>query len=297
MGAFIGQLIDGRERWLTWKSAVAGTFWCGLNLMALTIFARWLAGAFSTAPPTAVVCATAVLLTVVGLGSNALFHQLDFRGEHWLWGALPAFLTLFPLMVLLIVIPDSAASAWWFSATVVCVSVVAVFALETTFRHRQQTTRDVVAPQVLDLISEPVATDNEIDTQLEARLAGTISTAGPIETENEDMPWHAPEVSQWMTRSDADNGSVTVEGVTIAKFAAGQNRANVHLTFCPPLPVAPQIECETVDGNEVRIKVAAVFPHGARIELTRPINETQDAPIAIGYFAHTEQKKTIEAAA
>ncbi|TWU09374.1 hypothetical protein CA54_46150 [Symmachiella macrocystis] len=297
MGAFIGQLIDGRERWLTWKSAVAGTFWCGLNLIALTVFARWLAGAFSAGPPTAVVCATAVLLTVVGLGSNALFHQLDFRGEHWLWGALPAFLTLFPLMVLLIVIPDSAASAWWFSATVVCVSVVTVFALETTFRHRQQNTREVAVPKILDTKTEPIVADNDIDTQLEARLAGTISTAGPIETENEEMPWHAPEVSQWMTRSDADDGSVTVEGVTIAKFAAGQNRANVHLTFCPPLPVSPQIECETVDGDEVRIKVAAVFPHGARIELTRPAHDNQDAPIAIGYFAHTEQNQSIEAAA
>ncbi len=293
MGAFIGQLIDGRERWLNGKSAVAGTFWCGLNLIALIVFGRWLAGAFSGEPSAGVLCAAATVIAVSGLGSYAVFQQLDFRGEHWLWGALPAFLTLFPSMVLLVVIPGSAATAWWFAATLLCLTVAAVFTLETAVRHRQHLALAIQETEPAPLPNESPG-DTDIDVQLEQRLAGTLSAVGLDQVEH---PWQALGVTQWMTRSDANDGSVSVEGVTVADFAAGQNRASVHVTFCPPLPDSPQVECEAVDGTDVRIKVAAVFPHGARIDLTRPAHDKQPIQVALGYFAHVERKKTAEAAA
>lgn len=282
MDTFIGQLFEAEDRWLNWKSALAVALWGGLNVLALVVFGRWLVGALPTQPPTAEICAASALLALTGLTAYGLFRQIDFRGEHWSWEALPAFLTLFPLVVVVVIIPRGQIQPAWFAGTLGLFCAAVLFASETLSRRSRQPDDEQNAPS-----------ESEINTQLEQRLA--LSTADLGETEPtiapaDEEPWRSPEVSQWMTRSDSSDGNILLEGVAIATFAQGQKRSSTHLAFCPALPGIPQFECEPVDASAVRIKVGAVYPHGVRLDVTRSTSDQMAEQVAIGYFAHVEME-------
>jgi len=300
MELFIGPWWDEDNEKFHNKSIAAAALWGATNFIALVVFVRWLAGAVSQAPPTAVICAAGTLLAAAGIAANLLFHQLDFRKQHWAWGALSSFVTLFPLLVTLSVIPSESSMATWYVCGMTCLSLAVVIGLETKFRHQQSSiTAEPQQPTTTtDAVTSRAKLDEEIDPLLEAKLAGALSAGTPGEEgETAETPWRAENVSHWMTRTDGEDGGISLEGVTLADFAAGQSRSTIHLSFCPALPATPQLECEAVDDAEVRLKVAAIYPHGARIELTRPPRETGAAVVAIGYFAHLEQNHRNGAAA
>lgn len=297
MGVVIDQLIAARHRWLTWQSAAAVALWGGFNLIALAVFGRWLAGALTAQPPVAETCAVAGLTALLGLAAYGLFRQLDFHGEHWSWGAAPVFLTLFPLMVIVAVVPRQPVTSVWFTGTLGLLTAVVLLVNETIARHSRNATTDHT-----DNLPQSAEDNDEslIDAQLEARLAqnllgeGAIGESPDIEEtfelnkETSEEPWHAPDVSQWMTRTDSPTGEIMLEGVTVAEFALGQQRTVVHLAFCPPLPSVPRFECEPTGGENVRLKLGAVYPHGVRIDVSRSTEQVDACQIGIGYFAHTE---------
>lgn len=77
-----------------------------------------------------------------------------------------------------------------------------------------------------------------------------------------------------------------VEGCLRIELAAGQAHHTAHVTFCPPFDEPPEVSCESLDDPTVRIKVAAVFRHGVRLEIRRSHPESQ-AVIELGYAAFT----------
>ena len=77
----------------------------------------------------------------------------------------------------------------------------------------------------------------------------------------------AAEVMQQLTRSEAADGSEELSGWLRLPFAPGQRSGSIHVAFCPPLRVAPQLAVEQIDGPEARIKTAQVLPYGARFDL------------------------------
>ncbi len=71
---------------------------------------------------------------------------------------------------------------------------------------------------------------------------------------------------QW-TRSQLPDGSQQVFATLRAELSPGQRTASVHLAFCPPLPLVPEIEFEQIDGPEARIQQGEVYRHGARLDV------------------------------
>jgi hypothetical protein len=94
-----------------------------------------------------------------------------------------------------------------------------------------------------------------------------------------------PDLTQWMTRRTVLEAGETweqIEGQSTVEFAAGQQHAAMHISMCPPMSVAPEIECEIQGEVSVEWKVAAVHPYGVRLELRRAAPAAA-VSVAVGY--------------
>ncbi len=84
------------------------------------------------------------------------------------------------------------------------------------------------------------------------------------------------EVTQWLTRSNTTDGEI-IEGGVRVEFADRQRDVTVHISFCPPFHSVPTIDSEDLDGNGLEIRVAAVFPFGARLTVRRSsVSKSED---------------------
>ncbi len=61
-------------------------------------------------------------------------------------------------------------------------------------------------------------------------------------------------------------GGEMIEGTIRVIFEPGQKRANLHVPFSPPLKGVPDVECEPVGSEDLRLKVPVKQPYGIRIE-------------------------------
>ncbi|MBS0204513.1 MAG: hypothetical protein JSS49_16540 [Planctomycetes bacterium] len=88
----------------------------------------------------------------------------------------------------------------------------------------------------------------------------------------------------WLSRRQSDNGE-QIEGWVRVPFASGQRETVIHVAFCPPLAHVPAVETEDLDGVGLEIRVAAVFPFGARLSVRRsgPSEECQSD--RVGFIA------------
>ena len=93
-----------------------------------------------------------------------------------------------------------------------------------------------------------------------------------------------------MQRRLSDDGRETLEGEFTAVFTAGQKQAVVHLAFCPPLHGIPELECEPIDGADVRWKLAVAQPYGARIDVHRGGPLGHPAEIRLAWFATVDRQ-------
>lgn len=80
----------------------------------------------------------------------------------------------------------------------------------------------------------------------------------------------ASNLTHWQKRSSTEGGEV-MEGGTCVEFAEGQKEVTVHVSFCPPFPSVPQVMTEDLNGDDLEIKVAAVFAFGMRLSVRRPV--------------------------
>lgn len=91
----------------------------------------------------------------------------------------------------------------------------------------------------------------------------------------------------WLSRRLSEEGE-QIEGWVRVPFARGQRETVVHVAFCPPLASAPEIETEDLEGVGLEIRVAAVFPFGARLSIRRssPLDESNSD--RVGFIAHSQ---------
>jgi hypothetical protein len=66
-----------------------------------------------------------------------------------------------------------------------------------------------------------------------------------------------------------EHGGEMIEGTIKVFFEVGQKRAHLHVPFSPPLAGLPEVECEPVGDDPIRLKVAVRQPYGVRIEARR----------------------------
>ncbi len=79
-------------------------------------------------------------------------------------------------------------------------------------------------------------------------------------------------------------GGEMIEGTVPVRFEPGQKRANVHVPFSPPLPGIPEVECESVGTDVLRLKVPVRQTYGIRIEARRS-DATESLETEIGFAA------------
>lgn len=72
-----------------------------------------------------------------------------------------------------------------------------------------------------------------------------------------------------LERISDEHGGEMIEGTISVFFEVGQKRAHLHVPFSPPLAGLPEVECEPVDDDSIRLKVAVRQPYGVRIEARR----------------------------
>lgn len=126
-----------------------------------------------------------------------------------------------------------------------------VDAMADDFRTKVASTAEAVSPIELD--------DHPIDFEL-AESCG--------DTGDETAPGSDESLTLWLARRQT--GDVEqIEGWVRVHFAAGQRETVIHVAFCPPMSACPEIETEELDGADLEIRVAAVFPFGVRLSVRR----------------------------
>lgn len=93
--------------------------------------------------------------------------------------------------------------------------------------------------------------------------------AGEEETEESESEWpFGKDIDLWQTRSRWERG-VVVSGGILVEFPPGIRETVVHLAFCPPLPKAPELTTEELDGQGWDIRVATALAWGGRVTIRR----------------------------
>jgi hypothetical protein len=101
---------------------------------------------------------------------------------------------------------------------------------------------------------------------------------------NRNLQEHAAEnVVQQFSRL-RENGVETIEGVARMEFLPHEQTAVVHLAFCPPLAVDPQLSVELVEPAEVLVRATEARTYGVRIEGKR----TRSAVAALSILLHVK---------
>lgn len=100
----------------------------------------------------------------------------------------------------------------------------------------------------------------------------------------------AAEVFQQLTRRQLAEGGEEIAGWLRAVFAAGQRTENVHVAFCPPFSVMPQLTVRQIDGPPARMKTAQLLPFGVRIDLKLPEPAEEDTSVLLEFNARTNTR-------
>lgn len=98
-----------------------------------------------------------------------------------------------------------------------------------------------------------------------------------------DLAFADTTVTQHLVRRRELDGGESISGCLRAAFLPGQRTVNVHVPFCPPLNSLPPCSAETIDGPPARVKVAQVFPQGARLEVRLDTTATEPQQVVIEF--------------
>lgn len=267
--------------------------WAGECVAALLVLLQRLTGGVESFPAPAAVLIFGVVCFAVNLMATALlraaakgtgpffgwafFSRNSSLAEKW---TSPLFCVAPPLVIGLSLLPPDATgkrAVLWACALLTAATTAWMFR-RTDCQSVLQTPRD----------------DALFSQDSESRLNEIVQESNPP-AEPEITPSLIPvpitdPPLQSMQRRLTDDGRETVEGEFTAVFAAGQKQAVVHLSFCPPLPGIPDIECEPLDGPDVRWKLAVVQPYGVRIDVQRSGPCDLPAICRLAWFACSEPR-------
>ena len=124
-------------------------------------------------------------------------------------------------------------------------------------------------------LPQSVASPEAADTGIEEHSAGLPAA------DTQDL---AGRSSTGLQRTQDESGSEVVEGVIRVRFDKGQKRANLHVPFSPPLVGMPDVECECVGDEPLRLKVPVRQSYGIRIEARRS-NADEALDTEVGFAA------------
>lgn len=133
-------------------------------------------------------------------------------------------------------------------------------------------------PKSASLLAAPPRHSEADETSQVTLPAKPFRDAGPARTHAKSQPE--------LQRTIEESGAEIVEGVMTVRFDKGQKRANLHVPFSPPLARAPEVECECVGSEQLRLKVPVRQAYGIRIEARRS-NAENALETEVGFSAIT----------
>jgi hypothetical protein len=113
------------------------------------------------------------------------------------------------------------------------------------------------------------------------------SAASATKTPDPSIAAPAAEVTQQLTRTETADGVEELSGWLRLPFAVGQRTGSVHVAFCPPLRVTPELQVQQIDGPEARIKTAQLLPFGARFDLKLAAATEEPTTVLLQFAART----------
>jgi hypothetical protein len=253
---------------------LATAVWSGMVIVSAVLASRKLAGALTEQVSPLVAC-----LAVTGAAGLSLLAYLLFQ---WTRGAAArksaqiaaGIVTVLPPFALgLILLPGHSPFGASYVTSLLLLAIVAIVALSKGQRVEESAGQAESGEQKdasLTSPSQPSASDSSLQK---------------VEQPSIVNPQSSSDNRQWMTRSVGADGWECIEGAVKVDFAAGQKQAMIHLAFSPPLLEQPDVECEALDESDVRFKVAAVHPYGARIEAKRAGRSETAETVEVGFTA------------
>lgn len=143
-----------------------------------------------------------------------------------------------------------------------------------------------LTPSILTESIHPTPIQTDEDRELDAsRNEGCLRFADYSSLADNEADVESTDLTSSMIRRIEMNGDDVVEVRAIAVFAAGARQAVLHIPFSPPFANVPKVECELSDDSPVRLKIAAVFPYGVRLELKRSESMVQELKVPLELFA------------
>lgn len=118
----------------------------------------------------------------------------------------------------------------------------------------------------------------------EVRYVDGFDMPTVIETDEEHSGLNDRSMTQWMSRRGNSQGEV-VEGWVRVEFEPGVREQVVHVSFCPPFSISPEMETEDLDGGGLEIRIVALFPFGARMTVRRSGNVKEAESQRVGFVA------------
>ena len=231
-----------------WLRIVGITMCACQAMVALVVLGRWVAGALTRGLGPLQACLVATLAAGLSVAAYLALRRSGTPAEPRA-ALIAAFAPALSLGLLLISSGSLAAVGYATVLVAVCAGVAFVVESGPNSRHDSQ-------------------------ASIARRSAGDLAHGGD-----------GPPVVQWMSRRQETAGVETVEGSMQVAFAAGERQQVLHLSFCPPLPGVPTVECEVLDEAPVDVRVGAAHPYGARIEARREGEATRLLATDIGFTA------------
>jgi len=113
------------------------------------------------------------------------------------------------------------------------------------------------------------------------------SRADQIDLEMQHTETNQHLLMQQSRSIDAD-GRDCLTGMLEGQFVPGQKQLMLHLQFQPPFPNTPTLDMHLLDDVDVRLKLGALYPYGARIEARRSGNAESGFHFQIEYCAQIQ---------
>lgn len=259
------------------------------SLLTLIVMLRRLAGAFVGSISFAGFCACLIVAGLICCGVKVAAewppYRLDCRASLML-GALIGL----PFAVLAIsLLPSHWSYSWLATALVWSVLVIWFCSSVHSVSWCRFALYDVIQPEIERFLfpaGDSLSTAHRAaatPTGSHLRVSSVSSPSGPTLYEAKDQERGA--VVSELHRRSSQQGDDLLEGQLVATFAAGARQTVLHVPFIPPFPAVPRLDCEVADGADVRVKVGAVFPYGARLELKRATSELPELSVEIEIYA------------
>jgi hypothetical protein len=103
-------------------------------------------------------------------------------------------------------------------------------------------------------------------------------TRGAVVEADESVEF-PPGLVQQVTRV-LDDGVETVHAVLRAQIEAGDRQAIVHVAFCPPLAMTPELTAHAID-SEAEVKITQAESFGARLEVRLPAEACAEQAVLV----------------